>query len=1021
MNKKVRFGKNCPVRLTLVLAFLSLKVVPISAAEVNAELKEQQPQQAVTGRKQDTLNPQFERMIMILDQGEEKEDGAMTRELLANIVAKSAPMIVPLRIVDGFLGIGDSKLKAPGVDMTEWDISFIKGSPLMLFIPKNDAKRLLENSIEQDSLEPFFNENNLAKELSEKIKERMKSQGEKIDPTMIEAIFKSDKNTPRGHEADKLKTAQRDLYRSNLPRWNFYITGHGLTNHSIAGLEIKPFQKLLQFFNHVNTNLVAVSSCYAGGVNKNSITTPATEIGFEKDSLNYLVALSSVGESVTYTVSESVKTMNVAPKMNAKYAEYTDFFKALENPRNPNWLGDALFQLAINKKGILYAQNIPQILVPRVGVFYAFEPIRMRQVVEKELEELAVKKQKQWTTEDTECEKRLETLKKELEGPASKAAGTVQIITDVVLKKLMLEQTIIEKREKRLTELLVESKKALAVPETANKAKDDIISYEQQLAAIKAQQLAAIKAQRSIETGPEIIVDGRKTEAVLIYPKDIAVPVTFVSRIPKVISMQQGGVHVFKKITIMTSDPFSFMGAFDSLIKKTDYTNYLFKELFFGDRKVSNLFMQTSRLEPKTYLLDGNKLFSYAPAGAVKVEVGSSKNDLASLLTTKTDEIIKKGTLMGIVAQKDKPLLLGVRGQDLINLAINKKNPSFANELLREMKKGDIAVDDEFLLAGLINLVAKEGKNNKEAWEEAGRLAASLCIRSSNPEAQKLALGHITSAFFRQGVLFDESIACAEVVMQSQNSEVKRNALIMLERIKRTNNNPSEMNKILEVLQENRNAFLYDAKVKQEYTKLLGEVAISVKMNALKESIGNGVETLKKMAMYPFSLLTWSSATQDKKQEQDLQKKAELKTLFDEHGKDISPEHLSPKDLSEKEKEELRSRMPELAEAINALAAEEKSQTEKKDKQAIVTEQDKKSDTGTNQLVLSPGAGSFEDQIKRQHDDAEQKKKQQLQEEEKNQQEKRQAAMTGDDLFNRATKAKKTLLQRAQSFSGSRR
>lgn len=230
-------------------------------------------------------------------------------------------------------------------------------------------------------------------------------------------------------QARDLIQTKLDFIRSATKPWNFYVFGHGSyenppqittvgettrTSYSVpivADLwaidekkmnpatgrpnQLTPF---LFFFNKINTNLIALSSCYSGGKNLNYLRFKE---GLKQEkianNLNYILAVLSSSdapstsptswqlftEMTTYPGGKTIKktTESIDFEHSVNPARFFDMLEGtevarsatLKNPEIRHQISTALAQLSLHLKSNL-TQNIPQVLAPGLDWFYAWEP-----------------------------------------------------------------------------------------------------------------------------------------------------------------------------------------------------------------------------------------------------------------------------------------------------------------------------------------------------------------------------------------------------------------------------------------------------------------------------------------------------------------------------------------------------------------------------------------------------------------------------------------------------------------------
>ena len=103
--------------------------------------------------------------------------------------------------------------------------------------------------------------------------------------------------------------------RSSLIRKRFYATGHGTSqavtaDAYIAGMNRNQYRALLELLNNLHTDFLAVSSCFAGGVNLEEMHKDLVAINqqlFSTTSLNYILAINATTDTETET-GEDIET-----------------------------------------------------------------------------------------------------------------------------------------------------------------------------------------------------------------------------------------------------------------------------------------------------------------------------------------------------------------------------------------------------------------------------------------------------------------------------------------------------------------------------------------------------------------------------------------------------------------------------------------------------------------------------------------------------------------------------------------
>ncbi len=173
-------------------------------------------------------------------------------------------------------------------------------------------------------------------------------------------------------------------YKPNLPTWNIYLTGHGLTNRSIAGLKIDDFFQLLQHFQKIKCSFLHYCSCYAGGYNQNIVKQELSRLN-----VNFIVSAQGINEEVTYGV-------DLPSPYNR--ASYTKFFKRSEtffgkptqfvkqSIRQKTWQKDPIAEIVstVIDKNLIDATQ-PFVYLPATGVFNAITVDKSVKIITKSM------------------------------------------------------------------------------------------------------------------------------------------------------------------------------------------------------------------------------------------------------------------------------------------------------------------------------------------------------------------------------------------------------------------------------------------------------------------------------------------------------------------------------------------------------------------------------------------------------------------------------------------------------------
>lgn len=160
-------------------------------------------------------------------------------------------------------------------------------------------------------------------------------------------------------------------HESNTPSWNIYLTGHGLTNKSIAGLRIEDFFLLLALFEKINCSFLHYNSCYAGGYNQKIVTDQLSQLN-----TNFIVSAQGINEDITYSpdlpTNDSEKSFTYFFKITESFfGNPTQFVQ--QNRTTKSWIKDpiaAIVNTVTNKSFLDFTQ--PFVYIPAAGVFNAF-------------------------------------------------------------------------------------------------------------------------------------------------------------------------------------------------------------------------------------------------------------------------------------------------------------------------------------------------------------------------------------------------------------------------------------------------------------------------------------------------------------------------------------------------------------------------------------------------------------------------------------------------------------------------
>lgn len=389
-----------------------------------------------------TYGQDFNRMTLLIDKNDEGPTENKKQSLVTtfgiNIHQSASPVIASYSVVNAFLMLQAQKYNLPqnasaaqqalqetiailnlvSFDQSEWQIYWCKNSQFFLFVPKSMASMIAPQSIvlpDKTVSAPTLNMNTLEEFLpsSSTLQQWVANKydaNQDVQAKQISSLFFSDDDIKANQalldSIQNIDTVDEkiSLIRSSAKPWNFFIQGHGsyapraarkrIINF-IAGLATQEFNNLLLFFTTINTNVVAISSCYSGGQNLDYLQLEKQTEKFVP-SRNYILAILSSGDQPT-TTQGSRKTVTVNNKGTTTSSShlsvdeginiqnyFTELEKQIEKSiptssarqSHLNWLTNALTYLARDGSGNIPEQNIPQISIPHVGWFQAFSPVK---------------------------------------------------------------------------------------------------------------------------------------------------------------------------------------------------------------------------------------------------------------------------------------------------------------------------------------------------------------------------------------------------------------------------------------------------------------------------------------------------------------------------------------------------------------------------------------------------------------------------------------------------------------------
>ncbi len=205
------------------------------------------------------------RYLEILIDNDETGLGAVSDTCISALYQKASPILVTNHLI---YSIFSEKVRTPEKEdilsglqfkSEEWIIKKIDTS-LTLFLPIIYLRSIGIHGKGIDELSLGLRVNHLPNTTLEKI---IQHQPEKLSADSFIPLL------------DKIFCSRSDYTNKNapaLPKWSFYMFGHGLKGESIVGLKLDEFKKVLDFFeNNLNTQVLAYSSCYGAGTNSEII------------------------------------------------------------------------------------------------------------------------------------------------------------------------------------------------------------------------------------------------------------------------------------------------------------------------------------------------------------------------------------------------------------------------------------------------------------------------------------------------------------------------------------------------------------------------------------------------------------------------------------------------------------------------------------------------------------------------------------------------------------------------------
>ncbi len=142
---------------------------------------------------------------------------------------------------------------------------------------------------------------------------------------------------------------------NQFSRKRLLLFGHGYYQRNqqagfIAGLTINQYRDFLQFLNHLNVDILYVTSCYSGGNNLLKAYQLHDESISKPISLNYFLVIGSVTDNVAAAVSSKI--------------DFTDFFQTVDHFFSPKKDTSMRFEDIVKPLWGKVIHNIPSIRFP---------------------------------------------------------------------------------------------------------------------------------------------------------------------------------------------------------------------------------------------------------------------------------------------------------------------------------------------------------------------------------------------------------------------------------------------------------------------------------------------------------------------------------------------------------------------------------------------------------------------------------------------------------------------------------
>lgn len=237
-------------------------------------------------------------------------------------------------------------LQKTSYSFSEWEIYDSIKSPFVLFVPRK-YKKFFEEGLS-------ISEN---KDLVDFTSEFGPSSHDNY--LMNQYLLKTWENAPQSSSSSfltELFKSKQTAREKVLPIWDLLVNGHGNYQTYIAGLDHTNINRLLSIFdNYINTGVVCIESCYAGGKNLSLLQISKSGIQL---SHNYVLIVASSTDQPTFLNSLTYKFIN----------RYSDFFtnaaQLVDKGESLNTLMKDLVSISFHYQPHGGTEGIPQVWLP---------------------------------------------------------------------------------------------------------------------------------------------------------------------------------------------------------------------------------------------------------------------------------------------------------------------------------------------------------------------------------------------------------------------------------------------------------------------------------------------------------------------------------------------------------------------------------------------------------------------------------------------------------------------------------